>query len=281
MVPAMKKRLSLALGGALALSSSAAFAQAVQAQGTAGFPPAGPQYQPAPAYYPPPKTIENIGRTGQFIFGVERITGIFLDRQTITYRDPSSGTKEDFKYNATSFGLLGVDSNSPAALPRFALDYVAYQGITVGASLMLSTRDLSSSGDKTAQTPVAPPSASPDGLTLLGGVRVGYAYAFDSTWGIWGRAGLSYTSSSAESAFVDPTTGVVYGPFLRKTHFTDVNLDLLATLSPIEHIVLTGGPYVDIGAEGGYSVSQAGREIDTRDAHLTSFGILINAAGYY
>jgi len=45
--------------------------------------------------------------------------------------------------------------------------------------------------------------------------------------------------------------------------------------------VITGGPYVDIGAEGGYSVSQAGREIDTRDAHLTSFGILINAAGYY
>lgn len=277
----MKKRFSLAFGGALALSSSAAFAQGVQAQGTAGFPPAGPQYQPAPAYYPAPKTIENIGRTGQFIFGIERITGLFLDRQKITYRDPVSQQQQDFKYNATSFGLLGVDSNSPSALPRFALDYVAYQGITVGVSLMLSTRDLSSSGEKTAQTPVAPPSASPDGLTVLGGLRAGYAYAFDSTWGIWGRAGLSYTSSSAESAFVDPNTGVVYGPFLRKTHFTNVNLDILATLSPIEHIVVTGGPYLDLGAEGGYSVSQAGREIDTRDAHLTSFGLLINAAGYY
>jgi len=277
----MKKRFSLALGGALALSSSAAFAQAVQAQGTVGFPPAGPQYQPAPAYYPAPKTIENIGRTGQFIFSIERITGLFIDRQKITYRDPTTQAQQDFKYNATSFGLLGVDSNSPAALPRFALDYVVYQGITLGASLMLSTRDLSSSGDKTAQTPVAPPSASPDGLTVLTGLRAGYAYAFDSTWGIWGRAGLSYTSSSAESAFVDPSTGTVYGPFLRKTHFTEVTLDLLATLSPIEHIVVTGGPYLDLGAEGGYSVSQAGREIDTRDAHLTSFGILINAGGYY
>jgi opacity protein-like surface antigen len=277
----MKLRFSLALSGMVALSSSAALAQGVQAQGTAGFPPAGPQYQPAPAYYPAPKPIENIGRTGQFIFGIERITGLFFDRQTITYRDPTTAQQQDFKYNATSFGLLGVDSNSPAALPRFALDYVAYQGITVGASLMISTRDLSSSGDKTAQTPVAPPSASPDGLTLLGGIRAGYAYAFDSTWGIWGRAGLSYTSSSAESAFVDPATGVVYGPFLRKTHFTNVTLDILATLSPIEHIVVTGGPYLDLGAEGGYSVSQAGRELDSRDAHLTSFGLLINAAGYY
>jgi opacity protein-like surface antigen len=277
----MKKRFSLMLGGAVALSSSAAFAQAVQAQGTAGFPPQGPQYQPAPAYYPAPRPIENIGRTGQFIFGIERITGLFIDRQTMTYRDTTTAQEQDFKYNATSFGLMGVDSNSPSALPRFALDYVAYQGITVGASVVISTRALSSSGDKTAETPVAPPSASPDGLTLLGGLRVGYAYAFDSTWGIWGRLGLTYTSSSAESAFVDPDTGTVYGPFLRKTHFTTVPLELLATLSPIEHIVVTGGPYFDVGAEGGYTLSQAGRERDTRDAHLTSYGLLINAAGYY
>jgi len=277
----MKKTFSLALSGAMALSSSAALAQGVQAQGTAGFPPAGPQYQPAPAYYPAPKPIENIGRTGQFIFGVERITGLFLDRQTITYRDPVTLQHQDFKYKATSVGLLGVDSNSPAALPRFALDYVIFQGITVGGSFVLSTRDLSSSGDKTAQTPIAPPSASPDGLTFLVGGRAGYAYAFDSTWGIWGRAGLSYTSSSAESAFVDPDTGTVFGPFLRKSHFTNVNLDILATLSPIEHIVITGGPYLDIGAEGGYSVERAGYEFDSRDAKLTSFGISINAAGYF
>jgi len=129
MVAAMKKRLSLALGGALALSSSAAFAQAVQAQGTAGFPPAGPQYQPAPAYYPPPKTIENIGRTGQFIFGIERITGLFLDRQTITYRNPATGARLQTAsilgyspHTAARFYGLGNSAfavlASPAAAPR-------------------------------------------------------------------------------------------------------------------------------------------------------------------
>ena len=265
----------------MSLLSAAALGQGAQAQGSASFPPAGPQYQPAPAYYPAPKPIENIGRSGQFIFGIERITGLFLDTQKITYKDPATQQQQDFTYHATSFGLLGVDSNSPAALPRFALDYVVYQGITVGGSIVLSTRDLSSSGDKTAQTPLAPPSASPDGLTLLGGARVGYAYAFDSTWGIWGRGGLSYTSSSAEQAFTDPTTGVTYGPFLRKSHFTEVNFDILGVLSPVEHILILAGPYLNLGAEGGYTVSQAGREIDSRDAHLTSFGILVNAAGYY
>lgn len=276
----MKQRLTLALGASLVFSSSLAFGQAVQAQGTAGFPPS-PQYQPAPAYYPAPQPIENIGRTGQFIFGIERITGLFFDTQKITYKDPVSRTSQDFTYHSTSVGLLGVDSNSPAALPRFALDYVIFQGLTVGGSVVISTRDLSSSGDKTAQTPLAPPSASPDGLTLLGGARVGYAYPFNSTWGIWGRAGLSYTQSSAEQAYTDPQTGTTMGPYLRKSHFTNVNLDIMGALSPIEHIVLLFGPYLDLGAEGGYKVSQAGREIDGRDARLTSFGILVNAAGYY
>ncbi len=277
----MKKRFSLAIGGALALLSPVALGQAVQAQGTAGFPPASPQYQPAPAYYPPPKKIENIGRTGQFIFGIERISGLFFDKQKIAYVDETTGDTLDFTYDATTFGVLGLNSSSPSAMPRFALDYVVYQGITVGLTAMFSTRALSSSGDQAAQTPLAPPTASPDGVTFFVGPRVGYAYAFDSTFGIWGRVGLSYVTSSAESAFTDPNTGVTYGPFKRKAHFTSVPLELLGALSPIEHIVLFAGPFLDIGAEGGYSVSQAGREVDTRDSSITSFGLLVNAAGYY
>jgi hypothetical protein len=276
------KRLTPALTAALLLSTSAVFGQTVQAQGTAGF-PVSPQTQPQPAYYPTTtyKPVDNIGKTGQFIFALERVTGLFIDTQKLSYHDPATNQKLDYTYHATSFGLFGVDSNSPTALPRFALDYVVYQGFTVGGTFVLSTRGLSASGDKPTPTPVTPPTASPDGTTWLVGGRIGYAYPFDSTFGIWGRAGLTYASSSAESAFTDPTTATTYGPFLRKTHFADVNLDLMGVLSPVEHIVLMAGPYVDIGAGGGYSVSVAGREVDTRDARITSFGILVNAAGYY
>ena len=281
----MKSRLGLALGLGLTALTPAAFGQAVQGQAGAAPPAAFPvsaAYQPAPAYYPAPKPVENIGRTGQFIFGMERVSGLFFDRQTIAYKDPTSGANQEFVYKSTSFGLLGLDSASPSALPRFALDYVVFQGFTVGGSLVLSTRGMSvTGGSPTAQPPPPPPSANNDGLTLFGGARIGYAYAFDSTFGIWPRVGLSYASSSARSELRDPNTGISLGTYEYKSNFADANLEVLLAVSPVEHIVLTAGPYLDLGLGGGYSFLRDSTEIDRRDAHLTSYGLLINAAGYY
>jgi len=279
------KSLGLALGLGLLALTPAAFGQAVQGQATTAPPGAFPvsaAYQPAPAYYPQPKPVENIGRTGQFIFGMERVTGIFFDQQAITYKDPATRADQTFTFKSTSFGLLGLDSASPSALPRFALDYVVYQGFTVGGSLVLSTRGMSvSGGGQGAQPPAPPPTANNDGLTLFGGARIGYAYAFDSTFGIWPRVGLSYASSSARSELRDPSTGLSLGTFEYKANFGNANLEVLLAVSPVEHIVLTAGPYLDLGLTGGYSVLRDSTEIDRRDAHLTSFGVLINAAGYY
>src|SRR5262245_33388748 len=160
--------------------ASSASAQAIQGsyQGQIAGPPA---YQP--------KKIENIGQSGQFIFGVERITGLFFDTQTIKYTDEETNQEHENKFKATTIGVLGVDSGSPSALPRFALDYVVARGFTVGASVVLSTRGLSIEGTG-GQQPPTPHTASADGHTLFGAARVGYAYAFDSTFAVWPRAGL-------------------------------------------------------------------------------------------
>jgi hypothetical protein len=246
-----------------------------QVQGTYTGVVAGP---PAPYQ---PKKVENIGQSGQFIFGVERITGLFFDTQTIKYTDQETNNEYQHEFKATSFGLLGVDSNSPSALPRFALDYVVASGFTVGGSVVLSTRSLSIEGTG-GQPPPAPPTAGSDGLTLLGGARVGYAYAFDSTFAVWPRAGLSYSSSTSEVTGRDPNTGVATGTYEYRVRFGNLNLELLGALSPIKHIILLAGPYLDLGLGGGYSVyDSAGTEIDKRSANLTSFGLLVHAAGYY
>ncbi len=275
------KNAGLALGLSILSLAPAAFGQ-VQGQANAGGTfQANPAYQPAPAFYEPNKPIENIGRQNQFIFGIERVTGLFFDRQTITYQNPVSGADEDFVFKSTSLGLLGVDSASPSAMPRFALDFGLLAGLTVGGSLMISTRGMSASGDATAQPTAPPPTANHDGLTLFGSARVGYAYAFDSTFSIWPRVGLAYASSSAQGELRDPGTGASFGTFEYKAHFFTGNLEVLLGISPLKHIVLTAGPYVDIGLGGGYSVLQDGREIDRRDGHLTSYGLLVNAGGYY
>jgi hypothetical protein len=282
----MKNRLGCALGFSLLALAPGALAQTAPAQAppAAGHPPSpgyqpNPAYQPAPAYYPAPKPIENIGKTGQFIFGMERVTGLFFDSETLTYKNPTNHTETKFTYKSTSFGLLGVDSRSPSALPRFALDYVVYQGFTVGASATLSTRGVSLSG--AGQKPAAPPSVNDDGLTLFGGVRGGYVYAFDSTFAIWPRLGFSYTSMSSRTELVDPATGKSSGTYEVKSSLGTMNLEVLLAVSPIKHIVLTGGPYLDLGLGGSFTTLQDSTEIDKRDATLTSFGILVHAAGYY
>ena len=267
---------AMPLFGAALFWVSSVSAQGVQAQwnGTTG------SVTGAPPYYQP-KPIENIGQRGQFIFGVERITGLFFDSQKITYTDDETNEEYEHTFKATSIGLLGVDSSSPAALPRFALDYVVAAGFTVGGSVMLSTRGLSSDGSG-GQKPPAPHTAGSDGHTVLGAVRVGFAYPFDSTFAIWPRGGFSYVSSTSEYTAFDPTTGLSAGTFETRVGFGTMNLELLGALSPIKHIVLLAGPYVDVGLGGSYSVyDSAGTELDKRGAKLTSFGLLVHAAGYY
>jgi hypothetical protein len=268
---------------ALAFTPSA-FGQTVQGQagGTAAYPanPAyNPAYQPAPAYYPAPKPIDNIGRTGQFIFGIDRISGLFFDHQTLSYKDPVTRAETKSTFKSTTFGVLGIASHSPSALPRFAFDYVLFQGFTVGAGFMLSTRGLSVSGN--GPKTLAPATANDDGLTVFGTARIGYAYAFDSTFAIWPRVGLAYASSTSRGELIDPATSKSLGSYETKSHLGTVNLEALLALSPIEHIVVTGGPYLDLGLGGGYTLLQESTEMDSRDARLTSYGLVFNVAGYY
>jgi len=272
------KKPGTALFGALFLLSSLARAQGFQAQASTS---TGASATGFPAPFPaPPKPIDNVGRTGQFVFAIERITGVFFDRQKVTYKDVATGREFEHTFKVTSFGLLGMDSASTSALPRFALDYVVWNGLTAGVTGMVSTRGVSLDASG-GQAPVAPPTAADDGLTLLGGLRAGFAYPFDRTFGIWPRVGLSYAQSSASGEVIDPRTGDTIGDFENKVHFWNANLELLGVLSPVEHIVLTGGPFLDLSLGGGYSLSNSSEELDRRDAHLTSFGFLIHAGGYY
>jgi len=163
----MKFGVVLSAFGMGGLLGGSAFAQGFQAQTGGGFSTSAP-----PAFYPPPapKSVDNVGEDGQFIFSIERITGIFFDRQKLDYT--KDGTDYEHTVKSTSFGLLGVDSDSPSALPRFALDYVIIGGLTAGATFVVSTRAFSVDGSQ-GLPPFTTPTAAPDGLTVLVGGRAG------------------------------------------------------------------------------------------------------------
>jgi hypothetical protein len=276
----MKLPLSALAGCVLGLWTSSAWAQGgFQAQGSTA---TGVQTNTwGVPFVPPPKPLDNIGRKGMFVFAIERVTGLFIDRQRLRYTDV---VEREETYKVTSFGLLGVDSASPAAMPRFALDYTILQGLTAGVTAMLSTRGVSverSAVEEDAPELALRPATTPaDGLTLLGGVRAGYAYAFDRTFAVWPRVGLSYAASSASQELRDGF-GELLGEYETKAHFFNANIELLGAVSPVEHIVLLAGPYLDLGLGGGYWLYRNEELIDRRDANLLSFGFLVHAGGYY
>jgi len=201
------------------------------------------------------------------------VTGLYFDSQKISYE----GGNED-TYKSTSLNLLGVDASSPSQLPRFALDYVIYQGLTAGVALMVSTRSFDMDSES-AQQSLQPSSARAKGTTFLGGLRLGYAFPFDETFGVWPRAGVSYASTSADIDVTDPVSNTTM-TLKQRAHYFDLDVEALFVLSPVEHTAIMAGPFLDLGLGGKYTTEIAGDE-DKRNASLTSFGLVISAVGYY
>jgi hypothetical protein len=227
-------------------------------------------------YVPQQNDVDNIGaEDGQFIFGFDRVTSLSFDRQTISYEGDNEST-----YESTSLNLLGVDSSSPSQLPRFALDYVIAAGFTAGVSAMLATRSLSLDVDSGLPPEQPPPTAGSEGTTFVGGLRIGYAYAFDETFGIWPRGGLSYSVTSGEYTAVDEVNGTSQSFDLSARYF-DLDLEVLGVISPVEHTAILIGPYLDLGLDGKYVAERPGQSDDSRNAKLTSFGLVVHAVGYY
>jgi len=241
---------------------------------------------------PQQSDVDNIGaEDGMFVFGFDRVSSLALDRQKLTYGDDD---QFEYTYSSTALNLLGSDASSPSQMPRFALDYVISAGVTAGVFLGFSTRALelegSGNGTGTDEPPQAPASVRAEGVTFLGGARLGYAYAIDETFGIWPRAGLSFATSSGEyTAVVDQTTGATQ-TFDTSSRYLDLDLEVLGVISPVEHTAIMVGPYLDLGLSGKYDAERPANACpsgesppcpDERNIKLTSFGLVIHAVGYY
>jgi len=211
------------------------------------------------------------------------VTTLSFDRQSLSYENVEGDG--DSTYKSTSLNLLGVDASSPSQLPRFALDYVIMAGVTAGVSAMFATRSLSLDVDSGQPPEHAPTTARSEGTTFLGGARVGWAYAVDETFAFWPRVGLTYAVSTGEyERVVNQTTGAIQNYDL-SSRYLDLNIEALGVVSPVEHTAILIGPYLDLGLYG-KSVVEVPVDVveggeDSRDAKLTSFGLVIHAVGYY
>lgn len=231
--------------------------------------------------------LDNVGGDdGQFVFGVERATGLFFDRDNTSWE--RSGISTDETISTTTFGLFGMSASpaatgpTPSSLPRLALDYVIAQGITAGGSLIYVRHgaDVSTTNEGTG--------ADPDSEQDLGSIstfvinpRVGYAFPFDETFALWPRAGIAYASRSASytEPAAPPDPAIEYEESRTSWQLT---LDAMLVVSPFKHFYILGGPYLDLGLGGSFDQSASdGTPTDERNAKLTSFGLSIGLGGYY
>jgi len=257
--------------------------------------------------------IENIGQTGQIVFGVERVTGVFVDELTVVNEveeivrdtngdpvfDPITGeivtrmVRRDETSSNTTVALFGVSGSgpfslntSPASAPRLALDFFPVKGFSIGGSFVYLTRsgEFETEGSTTRPLEVTT-------STLILYPRLGYAAAFNETVGLWPRAGIAYERDTLtieqEQMLVGPDPVTIKEE--RSMSFTNLVLELLLFVSPMKHFALVGGPYAEIGLAGTYTEEitvqgPPGLEVPPdvdQDANMMSFGIWAGVVGYY
>jgi hypothetical protein len=205
------------------------------------------------------QAVENIGTQGQFVIGAERLTGIFWDKET------SEGVPDDRTDTSTTIALLAHDSGSPSNVPRLGFDYLVTDGLTIGGSLYVAHISRSSSqGDADAD--------GPSTTAFYINPRVGYAYAFDDTFGIWPRGGIAYYSFKQSGPEDENPETTRSGPML--------TLEGNFYISPIQHFAITAGPFLDLGL-GGTQETKIGSASTDGDFKYTSFGLSAGLAAYF
>jgi hypothetical protein len=268
----MKKAISLTLGTGIFLFATTALAQYGGQQGGQW----GGTYQPTA---PPARSSSwnNIGDEGQLVISVDRIMGLSFDRvkTEVQATPPATGTSE-VTGKATTFALFGMggvgadgQSGAPSLMvPRLALDFFPIEGLSLGGSLIYITQSTEAESD----------AGSADGPTTSVFAihpRVGYAIAFDETFSIWPRGGITYISTKRE------TTGATAAGD-SETSFSGVELTVEALLgiSPFENFAIGIGPYLDFPLSG-TTESCTGGACGEVDSKLTSYGIMTSIMAYW
>jgi hypothetical protein len=208
------------------------------------------------------RKLDNVGRAGQVVFGVDRITGLgfnhSVDRQKTTTVGVSGNQKSRGVDTYTELGLFGASAGrdqdleggprNPGLLPRLALDYVAVDGLTLGTSFLVLHESGESRSEVTSPgTAPNPTRVKPSSTLLLIHPRIGFAWPFDDTFGLWPRVGFAWSHTSSTD---EPPTPLGKTRLESQYDVLSLSLEAMLVISPFKHFALLFGPYADIGLGG-------------------------------
>lgn len=194
------------------------------------------------------------GDQGQFIFGADRLFGLFSFTQNqVTPNNTNAtttvtGTDMSFFGGFNTLGVNGALAGNPTIynVPRLGFDYTIIKGLTLGGEVVAWF----TLGGSTQQGN-GPSNPNPGGSVFGFAPRVGYIFALNDTFAIWPRGGLSYYDANFSAHDVqfnvcnDTANANLFG----------LDIDPVFTISPAQHFAFMAGPTLDWGFTGGYSTS--------------------------
>ena len=251
--------------------------------------------------------VDNIGNAGQFVFGVDRVTGLafnhITNRQTTTVVLGGGITATDTVQNRDTYTQVSFLGSSqapvlstgfpvPVLIPRVAFDYLPIDWLTVGGSFMV----LHNNGEtKSVDTTPGPPISRGNKLDvssteLMLEPRVGFAYPFNNIVGIWPRLGFEWYHVSAETTNLARAPGDDTTRVRARGDLYQLALEFMVVLSPFSHVAILVGPFADIGLGGSGRIRTrstaadgAVTDLPSEEQHplLNSFGLTSSLVAYF
>jgi hypothetical protein len=173
-------------------------------------------------------------KRGEFVVSAERLFG-FAWSHTSTGKG-STTTIE----NATIINRLTAVSSAlltSYSFPSLAFDYFATESLTLG---LAAGYFHTSTNSQTESQSSSDSRHGPSFNGLLLSPRVGYAYMFAPTIGIWPRAGLTYLYAGRTGATLSEVA---------------LTLEVALSIVPFPHVAFWIGPTLDLGLTGSVSSS--------------------------
>jgi hypothetical protein len=183
------------------------------------------------------------GASGDFVISAERVLGFAASSSKIKLDGPDqkeSVTRFNFLTNAnqSSVGEAGLSVPAGYSAPRLAFDYFLADAISIGIAIGYSS---ATNSEKNGYFIASP--------------RVGYAFMFNETFGIWPRLGGTYIDQKINGSKL----GVIA-----------ISAELPVVITPMEHVAFTIGPSFDGGLYG--KINPDGPQGQT-DFAMDEFGV--------
>ena len=209
---------------------------------------------------------QDFGKEGQFAISAERLFGIAHTSQTNEIGDGESNRSHTTisllvpAFNSTTGDLFPIGYS----FPRIGADYFVIDGLSLGGSLGVFT----SSGE--FETEVMGETVDGDTGSVSGFLlapRVGYAFMFNDTFGIWPRGGITFMHAGYEDDDNNEASSSVWA----------LTIEAPFVIAPLPHVAFTVGPTFDLGVTGSNEFNPADPDEPTVDNDFSMWDLGLHA----